>query len=32
MFYILPPDKELRRRWLQAIGWAQQRLSFSIPR
>ena len=27
-FYILPSDKQRRRRWLQAIGRVQQRLMF----
>ena len=27
-FYILPSSKQWRRRWLQAIVWAQQHLKF----
>ena len=30
-FYILPSDKQRRRRWLQASGRVQQRLSFCTP-
>ena len=29
-FYILPSDKQRRRRWLQAIGRVKQRLRFCI--
>ena len=31
-FYILLSDKQHYRCWLQAIGWAQQRLRFCTPR
>ena len=30
-FYILPSDKQRRRRWLQASGRVQQHLSFGTP-